>query len=84
MSDVRNMLCVIVGVKTGRKRPRRKAEQTEVVEGDRLVRENQNLAVSCTDFVHALSPPRKDCTINFGPRRWPQSHVPGSLSGLGP
>src|SRR5258708_1919734 len=53
LSDVRNMLCVIVGVKTGRKRPRRKAEQTEVVEGDRLVRENQNLVVSCTGFVHA-------------------------------
>jgi hypothetical protein len=35
-----------VGVNTGRKRPRRKAEQTEVVEGDRLVRENQKLAVS--------------------------------------
>src|SRR5260370_19449834 len=60
LSDVRDMLCVIVGVvKTGRKRPRRQAEQTEVVEEDKRVRENQNLAVSCTDFVHAWSPPRR-------------------------
>ena len=32
-----------------------KVEPTEVVEGDRHVRENQNLEVSCTDFVHAWS-----------------------------
>ena len=46
LSDVRDMLCVIVGVKTGRKRPRRKAEQTEVVEHQ----ENGNflkVALSC-------------------------------------
>jgi len=51
LSDVRIMLCVIVGVKTGRKR--QKKQPTEVVEGGRRPRENQNLEVSCTDFVHA-------------------------------
>lgn len=30
-----------------------KGEPTEVVEGGRRVRGNQNLEVSCTDFVHA-------------------------------
>ena len=57
LSDVRMILCVMVGVRMRSKRRRRKAKQTEVVEGDRRVRENQNLAVSCTDFVHAWSPP---------------------------
>ena len=37
------------------KRNAEKAEPTEVVEGDRCVRENQNLEVSYTDFVHAWS-----------------------------
>jgi hypothetical protein len=49
LSDARIMLCVIVGVQKNAE----KAEPTEVVEGDRRVRENQNLEVSCTDFVHA-------------------------------
>jgi hypothetical protein len=55
LSDVRIMLRVIVGVKTGRKTAE-KVEPTKVVEGGRCVRENQNLEVSCTDFVRAWSP----------------------------
>ena len=53
LSDVRIMLCVInSGCKDGKKKAG-KEKPTEVVEGDRLVRESQNLAESCTDFVHA-------------------------------
>ena len=44
------MLCVIMGVK---KNKAEKVEPTEVVEGDRRVRENQNLGVSCTGSVRA-------------------------------
>jgi hypothetical protein len=40
------------GCKDGKKKAG-KVEPTEAVEGDRHVRENQNLEVSCTDFVHA-------------------------------
>ena len=49
------MLCETVSAKEGMKWWRRKAKRTEVVEGDRRARENQNLGVSCTDFVHAWS-----------------------------
>jgi hypothetical protein len=47
---MRNSRC-----KDGKKKAE-KAGPTEVVEGDRRVRENRNLEVSCTDFVHAWSP----------------------------
>ena len=40
------------GCKDGKKKAG-KVEPTEAVEGGRHVRENQNLEVSCTDFVHA-------------------------------
>jgi hypothetical protein len=51
LSDVRIMLRNS-GCKDGKKKAE-KAEPTEVVKGDRRARENQNLEVSCTDFVHA-------------------------------
>jgi hypothetical protein len=46
------------GCKDGKKKAK-KAEPTEVAEGDKNGRENQNLEVSCTDFVHASSPSSK-------------------------
>jgi hypothetical protein len=60
------------GCKDGKKKAK-KAEQTEAAEGGRQMRENQNLEVSCTDFVHASSPST----------RGHHSHVPGS-PGTGP
>jgi hypothetical protein len=57
------MLCEAVGTKDGKQWRRRKAKRTEVVEGDRRVRENQNLGVSCTDFVHAWSPSRSEFEV---------------------
>ncbi len=73
-SDVRMILCVMMGVRMRSKRRRRKAKQTEVVEGDRRARESKSGGIlygfrSCMVTTvelgqHFIAPLRLSAIIN--------------------